>query len=73
MPMRPWLSCHALLIIVLVRPNFYSAGPQASHQLNPALTVNSQLTSLQTTEAPAKQAAWYSMTDSHLQHILSVH
>jgi len=27
----------ALLIIVLVRPSFYSAGPQASHQLNTAL------------------------------------
>jgi len=25
------------LIIVLVRPNFYSAGPEASHQLNRAL------------------------------------
>jgi len=30
------LGCRALLIIVPVRPNFYSARPQASHQLNPA-------------------------------------
>jgi len=32
MPMR-----RALLIIALVRSNFYSAGPQACHQLNPSL------------------------------------
>jgi len=30
-------SCRALLMIVLVRPNFCSAGPQSTHQLNPAL------------------------------------
>jgi len=30
-------SCRALLMVVLVRPNFCSAGPQSSHQLNPAL------------------------------------
>jgi len=29
--------CRVLLIIVLVMANFYSAGPQASHQLNSAL------------------------------------
>ena len=39
MPTRLWLSCHALLIIVLVRPNFYSAGPQAStSQIRPCST-----------------------------------
>ena len=37
MPTRLRLSCRALLIIVIVAANFYSAGPQASHQLNPAL------------------------------------
>ena len=37
MPTRLRLSCRALLIIVLVRHDFHSAGPQASHQLNPAL------------------------------------
>ena len=38
-PTRLRLSCRASLIIVLVRPDFYSAaiGPQASHQLNQAL------------------------------------
>ena len=28
------LGCRALLIIVLITPNFYSAGPQASHRLD---------------------------------------
>ena len=37
MPTRLQLSCRALLIIALVRSNFYSAGPQACHQLNPSL------------------------------------
>jgi len=39
MPTRLRLSCRALLILVLVRLNFYSAdGPQASHhELNSAL------------------------------------
>jgi len=32
-------KCHALLITVLVRFDFYSAGLHASHQLNPALLV----------------------------------
>jgi len=36
MPTKLRLSCRALLIIVLVEPNFYSAGPQASHQLDAA-------------------------------------
>ena len=36
MPTILRLSCRALLMIVLVRPNFYLAGPQASHQPNPA-------------------------------------
>ena len=35
MPTRLRLSCRALLIIVLVRPNL--SWSQASHQLNPAL------------------------------------
>ena len=37
MPTRLRLSCRALLIIVLVTPYCYSAEPQVSHQLNPAL------------------------------------
>ena len=41
MPTRLRLSCRALLINVLARPNFYSAGPQAPHQLNPALSLYS--------------------------------
>ena len=40
---RP-ISCRALLIIVLVRAQryFYSAGPQAFHQLHPALATRLQ-------------------------------
>ena len=40
MPARLRLSCRALLIIVLVRPNSYSAGHHAPHQLNPSLDTN---------------------------------
>jgi len=36
MPTRLRLSCRALLIIVLVRSNFYSAGPQLNQALAPA-------------------------------------
>jgi len=46
MPTRLRLSCRALLIVVLVRPNFYSAGPQASHQLNPALRTSTHWVTL---------------------------
>ena len=35
MPTRLRLSCRALLIIVLVRSNFYSAGPQLNQALAP--------------------------------------
>jgi len=38
MPTRLRLNCRALLVIDLVKPNFYSAGTQASHQLNLALS-----------------------------------
>ena len=37
MPTRLRLSCCPLLIIVLVRTNFYSAGPLTSRQLKPAM------------------------------------
>jgi len=37
------ICCRALLVTVLVRPNFYSARPQASRQLNPALRQLSEI------------------------------
>jgi len=30
------------IVLVLVRPNFYSAGPEASHQINPALIAHNR-------------------------------
>jgi len=39
-PTRLRLSCRALLIIVSVRPYFYSAGTQDPHQQNPALIMS---------------------------------
>ena len=71
MPTRLRLSCRALSIIVLVRPNFYSAGPQASHQVNPA-TGNTHTKSVKIGHSSGDMHRTVTQADRHRETLIAI-